>query len=205
MDNCPIPLRIVVSDEDSPATDRRVMTAPIHELPMQSQELSAVVLAHTLETEPDPYAVLREVDRVLVDDGYVVIVGFNPASLWGIRRLLPKGEHGASPWGLPVFTSSRVQDWLGLLGFQILRVEYTGAVLPIDSPDTKGRLERVDRLISQFAKRAQGSYVLVARKRRVPLTPVTPPWKKRSSFLPSGLAEPTARDISGPLSNRTLH
>jgi len=50
----------------------------------------------------DPHLALREVERVLMPEGRVVIVGFNPASLWGLRqhlgrwrrRLLPNSSVG---------------------------------------------------------------------------------------------------------------
>jgi hypothetical protein len=39
-----------------------------------------------LELARDPHHALREVERVLVPEGRVVISGFNPASLWGLRQ-----------------------------------------------------------------------------------------------------------------------
>jgi ubiquinone/menaquinone biosynthesis C-methylase UbiE len=36
-----------------------------------------------LEFAAEPHAILREVDRVMMPVGRLVIVGFNPWSLWG--------------------------------------------------------------------------------------------------------------------------
>ena len=55
-------------------------------LPVASNSLDLVVLPHTLELSADPHQVLREVERVLVPEGRVVICGMNPASLWGLRQ-----------------------------------------------------------------------------------------------------------------------
>ena len=55
-------------------------------LPFPDQSLDVVVMPHTLELSRDPHSCLREVDRVLVPDGRVVISGFNPLSLWGMRQ-----------------------------------------------------------------------------------------------------------------------
>jgi SAM-dependent methyltransferase len=55
-------------------------------LPFPNQSLDLVLLPHTLELARDPHDTLREVERVLVPEGRVVIVGFNPASLWGLRQ-----------------------------------------------------------------------------------------------------------------------
>ena len=55
-------------------------------LPFDSQSLDLVVLPHALELARDPHLTLREVERVLMPEGRVVIIGFNPASLWGMRQ-----------------------------------------------------------------------------------------------------------------------
>ena len=54
-------------------------------LPFPEASLDLVAMPHTLELHPDPHAVLREVARVLVPEGRVVICGLNPNSLWGWR------------------------------------------------------------------------------------------------------------------------
>lgn len=89
-------------------------------LPFPQQSLDLVVLPHTLEWVDDPHACLREVDRVLVPGGQVVISGFNTWSLWGLRQLL--GRVGAG-WYLPqhgeFLAPRRVRDWLRLLSFEV--------------------------------------------------------------------------------------
>ncbi len=90
-------------------------------LPYPSSSLDLVVLPHALELARDPHQTLREVERVLVPEGRVVIVGFNPASLWGVWQrmgrwratsdlLLPNGEFIAY-W--------RLRDWLRLLNLEV--------------------------------------------------------------------------------------
>jgi SAM-dependent methyltransferase len=56
------------------------------ELPFATHSIDLVVMPHILEFAPDPHQVLREVERVLVPEGHVVITGFNPASMWGLRQ-----------------------------------------------------------------------------------------------------------------------
>jgi SAM-dependent methyltransferase len=55
-------------------------------LPFPNHSLDLVVLPHALELARDPHLTLREVERVLVPEGRVVITGFNPLSLWGLRQ-----------------------------------------------------------------------------------------------------------------------
>ncbi len=89
-------------------------------LPFPAQSLDLVVLPHTLEWVDDPHACLREVDRVLMPGGQVVISGFNTWSLWGMRQLLGRVGGG---WYLPqhgeFLAPRRVRDWLRLLSFEV--------------------------------------------------------------------------------------
>lgn len=97
-------------------------------LPFPNQSLDLVVLPHTLELARDPHLTLREVERVLVPDGRVMIVGFNPASMWGLRQRLGRareaiGLGGRAALFLPrcgeMLGYWRVRDWLRLLSFEI--------------------------------------------------------------------------------------
>ena len=95
-------------------------------LPFANQSLDLVVLPHTLELARDPHDTLREVERVLRPEGRVVIAGFNPASLWGLRQSagrLRQRLGGDGPLYLPsagdFIGYGRVRDWLRLLGFEV--------------------------------------------------------------------------------------
>jgi SAM-dependent methyltransferase len=97
-------------------------------LPFAQHSVDLVVLPHALELARDPHQTLREVERVLVPEGRVVIAGFNPASLWGLRQrggrmvrgmgfgrdrslYLPRAGDFIGYW--------RLRDWLRLLGFEV--------------------------------------------------------------------------------------
>lgn len=90
-------------------------------LPFPSSSLDLVVLPHALELARDPHHTLREVERVLVPEGRVVIAGFNPASLWGLWQRM--GRWGASsalvlPQG-EFIAYWRLRDWLRLLDLEV--------------------------------------------------------------------------------------
>ena len=101
---------------------RAQLLCNLDELPFASQSLDLVVLPHALEFAEDPHRVLREVERVLMPEGQVVISGFNPISLWGARQLVGRTE--GSPF-LPTagqfLALPRLKDWLKLLGFEVHR------------------------------------------------------------------------------------
>ncbi|MDY6992223.1 MAG: methyltransferase domain-containing protein, partial [Pseudomonadota bacterium] len=56
-------------------------------LPFSQDSLDVVILPHILEFEDNPHKVLREIQRILIPEGHVVLLGFNPFSLWGIYHL----------------------------------------------------------------------------------------------------------------------
>ena len=66
---------------DEPPAAGIAVRACAWELPFDSASIDLVVLPHVLEFSPQPHQVLREVERVLVPEGSVVVNGFNPYSL----------------------------------------------------------------------------------------------------------------------------
>ena len=68
------------------STPRAALYCDFDALPFPDHSLDLVVLPHALELSRDPHLTLREVERVLVPEGRVMILGFNPASLWGLRQ-----------------------------------------------------------------------------------------------------------------------
>jgi len=116
-------LAVEVPDAEEVGYRRRVaIINRYEELPFATHSIDLVVMPHILEFAHDPHQVLREVERVLVPEGHVVITGFNPASLWGARQFTSR--LGATPF-LPreghFISLSRVKDWLKLLSFEFTR------------------------------------------------------------------------------------
>ena len=109
-----------------PISETRALVCDFDALPFPSSSLDLVVLPHALELARDPHDTLREVERVLVPEGRVVIVGFNPASLWGLRQSAGQLRHRLGLGGELYLPSAgdfigfrRVRDWLRLLGFEV--------------------------------------------------------------------------------------
>ena len=108
-----IPLRCHLGQQG--AVDVRT---DFRDLPIASNSADLVLLPHVLEFAEHPHQILREVERVLMPEAQVVLSGFNPFSLWGMRRRFHRG--GDYPWQGRFITLMRVKDWLALLGFEII-------------------------------------------------------------------------------------
>lgn len=162
------------------------------QLPLQTDSLDAVLLRHSLDFALDPQQVLREVERVLIPEGRVLIVGFNPLSLWGLWRLFLKWR-GRAPWRGHFLSFRRVSDWLGLLGFDI---EYTDvAAFSPPLPDSwQRKLGPLERLGRRLFPMMAGVYVIRAVKRVSTVTPLRLRWQGLRILSPGGMAEPSTRE-----------
>jgi SAM-dependent methyltransferase len=159
-------------------------------LPFPAASLDLVILPHTLDNHPDPHATLREVARVLVPEGRVVICGFNPASLWGLRQQRERLHRrlGVGPILLPVLEQSignwRLRDWLHLLDFEIEDGHF-GCYRPmVKSESWLRRLNWMDHAGSRWWPIFGAVYFLVAVKRVHGVHLLEPVWRtaaKRAS------------------------
>ncbi len=161
-------------------------------LPLASDSIDVVVAPHVLEFVAEPHAVLREIDRVLIPEGHAVILGFNPFSLWGVRRLLHARSRTA-PWDARLLSARRVRDWLTLLGFDTLAVRYYCYRLPWTR--TLHRLTLLERLGPKYWPAGGGGYVLLARKRVSTLTPIKPSWRPVQNELAAGALNKTVAEL----------
>jgi SAM-dependent methyltransferase len=159
------------------------LCAPLDTLPFRSDSIDAILLPHTLELVEDPYAVLREAERVLTGEGCLMICGFNPYSGWGARRRFAQffGRKAFPPETQRMLSERRLRDWVALLGFDVDSVHGYLGFLPM----TGGAAEFHPRRAM-----TAGAYLIKARKRVSTLTPVRPRRRVRQRVL-VGAAEPT--------------
>lgn len=143
-------------------------------LPFPSASLDLVVLPHSLELSGDPHRTLAEVERVLVPEGRVVIVGINPASLWGLRRrfararaqLVPTPRTGSFLPGLgDAIGYWRLRDWLRLLSFDVQAGRFGCYRPPFDTQRWLDRFAWSEATGDRWWPVFGAAYFLVAVKR----------------------------------------
>jgi SAM-dependent methyltransferase len=162
---------------------------PTH-LPIVSDSIDAVLLPHILEFASDPYAIVREADRVLVGEGRLLVLGFRPWSLWGVRARFSRS--GFPPGMRRVLSERRIREWLVLLGYEVVSTQhylFRGAWSGgLAAGEGTGRMLRRGLTYPLPAN----AYLLKARKRVYTLTPVRPRFRERPAVL-GGLVKPSPR------------
>ena len=161
----------------------------MHRLPIESDSIDAVLLPHTLDFSERPHAVLREVDRVLRRDGRVVILGFKPGGLWGLRRLIPGAE--MPPGAQHLISDRRLKDWLKLLDMRIDATRRYFFRWPLPGNKASGA-QKWERRGKAWWPELAACYMLSAQKRVSTMTPVKPLWRRKPKVV-AGLAETQTR------------
>lgn len=143
-------------------------------LPFDSQSLDLIVLPHSLELARDPHLALREVERVLMPEGRVMIIGFNPGSLWALRQRLGRmvrglGLHAGKQLFMPTEGEFigywRMRDWLRLLSFEIEEGRFGCYRPPLSSEPWLARFGWMERTGDRWWPVLGAVYLLVAVKR----------------------------------------
>lgn len=185
------------------ATDELMLHAIPEALPIASDSIDLVILPHTLDFAADPHRVLREVERILVPGGQVVIIGFNPMSLLGLWRFFRRGgRRRRAPWCAHFLSLFRLKDWLKLLHFEPLQGQMLFYRPPIAFTRMLDSLHFMDKIGDRWWPMMGAVYLLVARQNTAGMTPLKARW--RLGVIPGrALGEPVAR--SAVQGNRRDH
>lgn len=133
-------------------------------LPIASQSVDLALMPHVLEFSSAPHQILREVERVLIPEGHVLITGFNPFSLWGAYHLLRR-RSDEYPWRGKFISLLRLKDWLALLGFEVVAGKLACYAPPLQSGKWLARMQFTEAAGDRWWPLGGGVYCLLAKKR----------------------------------------
>jgi SAM-dependent methyltransferase len=150
------------------------------QLPFATQSLDLVLLPHVLEFSDQPHEILREAERVLMPEGQIVIAGFNPVSLWGLKRALSR-RSTQHPWCGDFIGLLRLRDWLKLLGFELNGGRFGRYAPPFGQAKWLQRFAFMEKAGDRWWPIAGGVYVVRAKKRVNAMRVVTPAWRNGGS------------------------
>jgi len=148
-----------------------------------------------LEFAAEPHAVLREVDRVMMPEGRLVILGFNPWSLWGLRSSLGPSRD-VCPWNGRFMSLLRVKDWLALLGFEVSAGRLVAYAPPIESPRVMRRFGFMEPAGDRWWAVGGAVYMLQAIKRVRGMRLLTPAWQEQKDAREKALAAAKRQSVS---------
>lgn len=165
-----IPMRATLAPF-APAPVRCALT----HLPIAAQSVDLVVLPHVLEFYPEPHQILREVERILIPEGQLFILGFNPFSLWGLRQRLPYCP-GGFPWNGQYLSVLRLKDWLKLLNLELDRGAFGCYAPPCRSARWLQRWRFMEKVGDRWWGFAGSVYLVRAIKRIYGMRLILPTW-----------------------------
>jgi hypothetical protein len=170
--SCPIKHVVNITDVDHAKTNVRGIS---RELPLQQNSVDAFLLAAELDFAQDPHQILREVNRAITANGQLIIAGFNPYSLAGVLKYFPINRGNMLHQGR-FFTSARIKDWLQLLGFEIVEQENVMySSLFANKRFLPG--SKLQLFCKRYLPAFSSMYILVARKREIPLSTIKSKWQ----------------------------
>jgi SAM-dependent methyltransferase len=159
-----------------------------NELPFETDSLDVVLVHHVLEFAADPHAVLRELYRVTVPHGRILLTGFNPWSLFGARMRIG-GLRRDSMWRNHLLSAPRVADWLQVLGFAMEQTSFGFYHLPL-----RGAALYRGSADSRWSRRLPfgGIYMITAVKQVAKFIPIKPRWARPAVLSALPVVKPSA-------------
>ncbi len=188
-----------VGGNDQTRLVRPSVLTQVEELPFATQSIDLLVMPHLLEFSRNPHQILREAERVLIPEGQLIISGFNPISLWGVRQSLGRrmDRHFLPKQG-QFLALPRLKDWLKLLSFEVNRGRYGCYCPPLRSEKWLARYGFMEKAGDRWWPICGAVYMISAVKRVRGMHLIGASWKEsRSSVL--GLKPAIAPSVS----NRT--
>ncbi len=163
------------------ATDTSYIEGNFHELAILTGSIDLVLLPHTLELVDNPRQLLAEACRIIKPQGLIVICGFNPYSVFGLRKRFSAQK--TVPWSNHFIEAYQVKKWLHLADFELEKQETLYFRPPINNQHWHQKLTFLESIFSKCFSSLGGVYVLLARAQVTPLTPIRMQWKQQLSGM----------------------
>lgn len=144
-------------------------------LPIANDSVDLVIAVHCLSYSKHPHALLREIDRIMIPEAKLIIIEFNPLSLWGLRHNLQAWLE-KMPWTGHFFSQRRLYDWLTILGFKKMQLIKSHYNLPIQANTTLGHW--VSKATKRWLPFMSAVNILIYEKTITPMNPIKSIWQQ---------------------------
>ncbi|WP_417537283.1 class I SAM-dependent methyltransferase [Marinomonas sp.] len=168
------------------------VVARASELPFEADGVDVHIFHHTLDISATPHDDLREATRTLLPSGKLIIIGFNPWSLWGLCRLFRKKVK--APWCGQFIAHQRLEDWLKVAGLTLETKRFIYYEPPLQSGKWRSRFNWIDKMLRPLKLPFSGVYVMTATKQVRRFIPLKPRWSGARVRVPP-LSKPTVKEM----------
>jgi SAM-dependent methyltransferase len=182
--------QIVLTPLISKTRHIKTIESDFEELPIASGRIDLVILPHSLEYVDNPRKLLAEACRIVKPEGHLVILGFNPFSLWGIKKFFAKSD---IPWSANFIRAGAIKEWLGLADFELVKQSALLFRPPLQHHGVYRKLGFLEWIGRKCYWPFGGAYMLIAKAKVVPLTPIRLRWQQKLSNVQATLPGPSMR------------
>lgn len=190
LEQCPIQQHLWLNPQESKNSVNSTIAADLETLPFSANSLDCVLLPHVLEFTDQPEQVLHELSNVLMPSGNMIIIGFNPHSLWGMQRWRKSKE---LPWNGNFHSIGKVSKWLQQSECEVEEVKTILFRPPWEGMLQKHQCRFLETLGQTCWPSMGGIYIIRAKKRVAAGTPIRLKWKGLFNFSKKSMTVPTSR------------
>ncbi len=164
-----------VADSQNSKTSNINAVAAFENLPIDSDSIDVALLHHALDYSPTPHQLLREAARVIIPNGHIILVGFNPHSFFGVTHPLACFLSNSRAYRHHHLRIGRLQDWFKVLELELVYSQRGYYGLPVD----RHHFPILESVAQKICPSLGGFYILVVRKNVTPMTMIKTQWKKK--------------------------
>lgn len=183
--------QFVIAPENTTAENQSAsLLCCYEELPIASDSIDLAILPNILQNSTQPHQVLREVERVLIPEGTLILIGRKPFSWQGIKKRITTRDVTKE---LKTFDISprRVIDWFRLLGLETeVQINLSMTHKKLQQSQLSPWLKKAGEFFCDYFA---SYYIIIAKKKVSTLTPIRPSWRKNKQLVPPRLAEPSVK------------
>jgi len=139
-------------------------------LPFFPDSMQLILLPHVLEFSSHPEKILAQCDITLSPEGRMIILSFNPWSLWGIYKYCRHPK--TFPWRARFLSTGRLKKLVQQQGLVIDEMHTLFFRPPIQNEKKLAYWKVLEGLGPLFWSDAGAVNLIVARKQVVPLIPI---------------------------------
>jgi SAM-dependent methyltransferase len=169
--NSPIKHRIYFNFENDSNFDNSIIEGDFAELPFLENSIDLVLIPHSFAFIDKQQEVLSEIHRVLLGEGQLIIIGFNPFSLFGIAnkfKLINVAERHAK-----LVSIRRLVNWLHNFGFELVVSKTFFFRPPIKNAAILKKMVFMEIAGQMLLPKLGAIYILIAKKKVISLTTVS--------------------------------